>query len=159
MVTTTVPTLRDTIAEDLRIQITTGHLKPGDRLPSEPKLATHYKVSTPTLRNALALLQTEGLIDKRHGKGNFVRRSLSRLTYEGGVLTPTLHLTIRKTQLQAKGCPVTDLWHESGRLRSDPGSHPLEEAPASVHPCDRTTQQRRAGAVLPATRGSTRPGR
>ncbi|MEU3607251.1 GntR family transcriptional regulator [Streptomyces sp. NPDC035033] len=99
--TTTVPTLRDTIAEDLRTQITTGYLKPGDRLPSEPKLATHYKVSTPTLRNALALLQAEGLIDKRHGKGNFVRRPLSQLTYEGGILTPTLHLTIRKTQLRA----------------------------------------------------------
>ncbi|MFF0753354.1 GntR family transcriptional regulator [Streptomyces sp. NPDC004267] len=98
-----MPSLRDTIAEDLRTQITTGHLKPGERLPSEPQLAARYKVSTPTLRNALALLQAEGLIDKLHGKGNYVRRPLSRLTYEGGVLTPTLHLTVRTTQLRARG--------------------------------------------------------
>lgn len=98
-----MPSLRDTIAEDLRTQITTGHLKPGDRLLSEPQLAAHYKVSTPTLRNALALLQAEGLIDKLHGKGNYVRRPLSRVTYEDGVLTPTLHLTVRTTQLRAQG--------------------------------------------------------
>ncbi|MGW1927026.1 GntR family transcriptional regulator, partial [Streptomyces massasporeus] len=101
-----MPTLRDTIAEDLRTQITTGHLKPGDRLPSEPKLATHYKVSTPTIRQALALLQAEGLIEKTHGKGNFVRTPLRRITYTGGVglpSTPDLQTTIRATTLQARG--------------------------------------------------------
>ncbi|MEU3692806.1 VOC family protein [Streptomyces narbonensis] len=35
---------------------------------------------------------------------------------------------------------VTDLWHESGRPRSAPGSRTSEEAPTSVHPCDRRTQ-------------------
>ncbi|MFD4157250.1 GntR family transcriptional regulator [Streptomyces hydrogenans] len=101
-----MPTLRDTIAEDLRTQITAGHLKPGDRLPSEPKLATHYKVSTPTIRQALALLQAEGLIEKTHGKGNFVRAPLRRITYRGGAgipFTPDLQTTIRTTTVRARG--------------------------------------------------------
>ncbi|WP_432016661.1 GntR family transcriptional regulator [Streptomyces hydrogenans] len=101
-----MPTLRDTIAEDLRTQITTGHLKPGDRLPSEPKLATHYKVSTPTIRQALALLQAEGLIEKAQGKGNFVRAPLRRITYRGGAGLPfasDLQTTIRTTNLRAYG--------------------------------------------------------
>ncbi|MFF3770525.1 GntR family transcriptional regulator [Streptomyces sp. NPDC002232] len=104
--TTTMPTLRDTIAEDLRTQITTGHLKPGSRLPSEPKLATHYKVSTPTVRQALALLQAEGLIEKTHGKGNFVRPPLRRITYRGGAgipFAPDLQTTIRTTTVRARG--------------------------------------------------------
>ncbi|GHG18465.1 GntR family transcriptional regulator [Streptomyces hydrogenans] len=104
--TPTVPTLRDTIAEDLRTQITTGHLKSGDRLPSEPKLATHYKVSTPTVRQALALLQAEGLIEKTHGKGNFVRTPLRRITYTGGTgipFAPDLQTTIRTTTVRARG--------------------------------------------------------
>ncbi|WP_236570738.1 GntR family transcriptional regulator [Streptomyces sp. GF20] len=46
---------RQTIADDLRNQITTGQLKGGDRLPSE----TNYQVSAPTLRRALAFLQAE----------------------------------------------------------------------------------------------------
>ncbi|MER5739793.1 GntR family transcriptional regulator [Streptomyces roseolus] len=101
-----MPTLRDTIAEDLRIQITTGRLKPGARLLSEPKLATHYKVSTPTIRQALALLQAEGLIEKTHGKGNFVRAPLRRITYTGGAgipFTPDLQTTIRATNIRARG--------------------------------------------------------
>ncbi|MFC8795173.1 GntR family transcriptional regulator [Streptomyces cinereoruber] len=101
-----MPTLRDTIAENLRAQITTGRLKPGDRLPSEPKLAAHYKVSTPTVRQALALLQAEGLIEKSHGKGNFVRPLLRRITYTSGAripLAPELQTTIRTTNLRARG--------------------------------------------------------
>ncbi|WP_121828092.1 GntR family transcriptional regulator [Streptomyces sp. S1] len=101
-----MPTLRDTIAEDLRAQITAGRLKPGDRLPSEPKLAAHYKVSTPTVRQALALLQAEGLIEKSHGKGNFVRPLLRRITYTSGAripLAPELQTTIRTTNLRARG--------------------------------------------------------
>ncbi|MFD3995443.1 GntR family transcriptional regulator [Streptomyces sp. NPDC058583] len=100
-----MPSLRDTIAADLRTQITAGHLQAGARLPSEPRLAAQYKVSTPTLRNALALLQAEGLIDKIHGKGNYVRQPLRRLTYAEGHLTPDadLHVTIRTTNLRARG--------------------------------------------------------
>ncbi|WP_327162590.1 GntR family transcriptional regulator [Streptomyces zaomyceticus] len=100
-----MPSLCHTIADDLRTQITTGHFKAGARLPSEPRLAAQYKVSTPTLRNALALLQAEGLIEKMHGKGNFVRHPLRRLTYMGGHLAPDtdLHVTIRTTNLRARG--------------------------------------------------------
>jgi GntR family transcriptional regulator len=101
-----MPSLRHTIADDLRAQITTGRLKPGERLRSEAQLASLYKVSTPTLRNALALLQSEGLIEKIHGKGNFVRRRLHRLTYTGGALTPldpAVHVTVRTSQLRARG--------------------------------------------------------
>ncbi|MEU8884341.1 GntR family transcriptional regulator [Streptomyces hydrogenans] len=104
--TPNVPTLRDTIAKDLRTQIATGRLKPGARLPSEPKLATHYKVSTPTIRQALALLQAEGLIEKTHGKGNFVRTPLRRITYTGGAgvpFAPDLRTTIRTTSIRARG--------------------------------------------------------
>ncbi|MET9434405.1 GntR family transcriptional regulator [Streptomyces sp. NPDC006551] len=100
-----MPSLSQTIAADLRAQITTGHLEAGARLPSEPRLAADYKVSTPTLRNALSLLQAEGLIEKIHGKGNFVRRPLRKLTYADGLLTPDadLHITIRTTNLRARG--------------------------------------------------------
>ncbi|MEU5805601.1 GntR family transcriptional regulator [Streptomyces sp. NPDC047718] len=106
-----VPSRRDTIADDLRHQIATGHFKAGERLPSEAQLATRYTVSTPTLRSALALLQGEGLVVKIHGSGNFVRRPLRRITYTGGGgeaptwPTPSapLHMTARTTNLEAHG--------------------------------------------------------
>jgi len=62
------------IANDLRQRIHAGDLGPGDRLPSESSLVETYGKSLPTLRQALGLLQAEGLIEKQHGRGNFVRR-------------------------------------------------------------------------------------
>lgn len=62
------------IADDLRQRIRAGELAPGDRLPAETVLVDHYGKSLPTLRQALGLLQAEGLIEKQHGRGNFVRQ-------------------------------------------------------------------------------------
>ncbi|WP_210573837.1 GntR family transcriptional regulator [Streptomyces sp. GESEQ-4] len=106
-----MPSRRDAIADDLRDQIATGRIKPGERLPSEAHLASQYMVSTPTLRNALAVLQREGLVEKIHGKGNFVRRPLRRITYLGGRVGPdaliaadaALRVTVRTTQIRAPG--------------------------------------------------------
>ncbi|MGW4727947.1 GntR family transcriptional regulator [Streptomyces shenzhenensis] len=99
------------IAGDLRHQITTGRIKPGERLPSESGLASRYKVSTATLRSALAVLQGEGLVEKIHGKGNFVRRPLRKITYVGGWGTldawtaadADLRVTVRTTAMCARG--------------------------------------------------------
>ncbi|MGY4906330.1 GntR family transcriptional regulator [Streptomyces sp. 900116325] len=104
-----VPSRRHDIAEDLRHQITTGRIKPGERLPSEVGLAARYKVSTVTLRRALAVLQGEGLVEKIHGKGNFVRRPRRKIMYVGGWGTldpwtaaePTLRVTVRSTRVPA----------------------------------------------------------
>ncbi|MDH6625017.1 GntR family transcriptional regulator [Streptomyces sp. LBL] len=106
-----MPSRRDTIADDLRDRIATGRIKPGERLPAEAHLASEYRVSTPTLRNALAVLQAEGLIEKVHGKGNFVRRPLRRIRYVGGCRTPdgqnAAHaapsVTVHTTRIQARG--------------------------------------------------------
>lgn len=68
------------IADDIREQIMTGSLPHGERLPSEPHLAAHYGVSTPTLRHALAALVDQGLIIKEHGRGNFVQQPMRAYT-------------------------------------------------------------------------------
>lgn len=67
------------IAAELRQSIRAGELKPGDRLPSETKLAQDHRRSVPTIRDALRLLQDEGLIEKQHGRGNFVRRARTKV--------------------------------------------------------------------------------
>ncbi|MFB6598241.1 GntR family transcriptional regulator [Streptomyces diastaticus] len=115
------------VADDLRRHITTGRIGPGERLPSESALADQYKVSTGTLRSALAMLQGEGLVEKIHGKGNFVRRPLRKVTYVGGwgTLDPRtaadvgLRVTVRTTVLPARG-------HLTALLKVDDGS-PLTE--------------------------------
>ncbi|WP_371612588.1 GntR family transcriptional regulator [Streptomyces clavifer] len=104
-----VPRRHHDIADDLRHQITTDSIKPGERLPSEADLAARYRVSTVTLRRALAVLQGEGLVEKIHGKGNYVRRPRRKVMYVGGWGTldpwtaaePTLCITVRSSTVPA----------------------------------------------------------
>lgn len=62
------------IATDLRRQIESGELPPGNVLPSEAAIVETYGVARGTARQALADLQRAGLIETQHGKGRFVRR-------------------------------------------------------------------------------------
>jgi GntR family transcriptional regulator len=56
----------------LRDRISSGALNAGDRLPSEPDLATAYGVSRVTIRRALDQLVAEKLVERRPGVGTFV---------------------------------------------------------------------------------------
>lgn len=49
-----------------------GRLKPGDRLTAERPLAQRMGVSRATLREALRVMQLQGLIVSRRGAGNFI---------------------------------------------------------------------------------------
>lgn len=61
------------VAAVLRQAIADGEYEPGGPLPSEAILAERYKVSRPTVRQAIASLRSEGLVDVIMGKGSFVR--------------------------------------------------------------------------------------
>ncbi|WP_055498990.1 GntR family transcriptional regulator [Streptomyces albus] len=61
------------IADRIREAIDKGRFEEGAKLPSESELVEHFGVSRMTVRNALSLLQSEGLVTAEHGKGVFVR--------------------------------------------------------------------------------------
>ncbi|HZB49239.1 MAG TPA: FCD domain-containing protein [Mycobacteriales bacterium] len=62
------------LADALRARILTRELKPGDRLPIEPDLADQYGVSRSTVREALRVLTSQGLVSTCRGVqgGSFV---------------------------------------------------------------------------------------
>ena len=62
------------VYEDLRRRIGAGEFAAGGRLPAESELAGGYGVSRVTLREALRLLQRDGLVASRQGRGHFVLR-------------------------------------------------------------------------------------
>jgi DNA-binding FadR family transcriptional regulator len=63
------------IASLLRREIVGGSLSHQDALPSERRLAEHYAVSRGTVREALARLEREGLVETRRGSGTYVAYS------------------------------------------------------------------------------------
>jgi DNA-binding GntR family transcriptional regulator len=62
-------------ADELRRQIRDGALAAGERIPAETALAERHRVSVPTIRQALAVLRAEGLIESRQGIGTFVKEN------------------------------------------------------------------------------------
>ncbi|MEU9376656.1 GntR family transcriptional regulator [Streptomyces sp. NPDC048255] len=77
------------IADALRTAIQSGEYGPGDRLPGENDLMATYEVARMTARQALGVLQNEGLAEARKGAGVFVRafkplrrRGIQRLAHD-----------------------------------------------------------------------------
>ncbi|MGW3612542.1 GntR family transcriptional regulator [Micromonospora sp. NPDC005163] len=67
------------IAADWREKIHSGELAPEFKLPNEQTLKADYEVSLPVVRQALDALEAEGLVDRRHGRGTFVRAPRQRV--------------------------------------------------------------------------------
>ena len=62
------------IADDLRRQIESGELAPGDQLPTEIELRDRFSSSRNTIRDAIKRLTSQGLVETRPGQGTFVTR-------------------------------------------------------------------------------------
>jgi DNA-binding FadR family transcriptional regulator len=61
------------IADWLRARIANGELAPGAKLDSEKYLSQQNGVARSTVREAIATLRAEGLVETRRPKGTFVR--------------------------------------------------------------------------------------
>ncbi|MEI2415902.1 FadR/GntR family transcriptional regulator [Orrella sp. JC864] len=71
------------IAASIGQQIAAGNIKPGEKLPTEQTLAKSFGVSRSVVREAIAQLRHEGVVDTRQGVGAFVldpgRRQVIRI--------------------------------------------------------------------------------
>jgi GntR family transcriptional regulator len=55
-------------------KIESGEWEPGHQLPTEFQLTLEFGVSRATVRQAMQLLENQGLIDRKQGRGTFVAR-------------------------------------------------------------------------------------
>ena len=65
---TLVATLRDALRSDIK----SGRYQVGERLPSEAKLTEEHSVSRTVVREAIAALRGDGLVEPRQGSGVYV---------------------------------------------------------------------------------------
>lgn len=66
------PKLSERIVAALRDQILGAHIAPGQKLPTESQLTETFGVSRTVIREAIANLAAEGLVESRQGAGVFV---------------------------------------------------------------------------------------
>jgi len=62
------------VSSAIEAQILGGSLRIGDKLPSEGEIAREFGVSTRTVREAIQVLETKGLVQRRHGERTTVVR-------------------------------------------------------------------------------------
>ncbi len=72
------------VVRQIELLILRGILRPGERLPSERELADRMGVSRPSLRDAIAELQEQGLLTAKAGSGIYVAEVL------GSAFSPAL---------------------------------------------------------------------
>src|SRR3954462_5104772 len=95
------------IAAELRSRIARGELAPGAPLPVEDELVVELGCSKPVVREALRILETEGLVEVRRGIGGGARGrhpSISDAAKTMGVY------------LQIGDVPVLDVWSARDRI-------------------------------------------
>ncbi|RKP48766.1 FadR family transcriptional regulator [Cohnella endophytica] len=64
--------LVDDVVTQLQNTITSGGLKHGDRIPTEPELMSQFGVGRSTIREAVRVLVHAGLLEKKQGFGTFL---------------------------------------------------------------------------------------
>lgn len=80
-----VSRLYERVASDVRAALASGRYAIGDRLPSERDLALQYRVSRPTVREAIIALEVDGMVEVRTNSGVYV----AALQPAGGVPSET----------------------------------------------------------------------
>ena len=67
--------LSDSVADDILSMITIEKkFMPGEKLPNENELSEELKISRTTLREAIRILATNGILEIQRGKGTFVKK-------------------------------------------------------------------------------------
>jgi DNA-binding FadR family transcriptional regulator len=78
-----LPQVYEHIVSNIKGEILSGALRPGDRLPSERDLARTLGVGRPAVREAIAALQNERIVTTRPGAGSFVASDAAELLLQG----------------------------------------------------------------------------
>ncbi len=107
--------LYESAVDQIRSLILANNYKPGDRLPSERELGEQLSIGRPSVREALRILGTMGLIEIRAGNGTYVR-DVNLLPYIDSLIT---HISSR---LKFREDHILKLWQvrkvlEAGNVR------------------------------------------
>lgn len=74
--------LPDAIAQQIRSKIISGDFEQGEKLPTEHELSEKFGVSRNVVREAIARLKLNGLIETRRGIGSFVAANIGEKKFE-----------------------------------------------------------------------------
>lgn len=128
------PKLAQMVVDALRKRIGAGEFGPGEKLPTEIQLTTHFGVSRTVVREAIAALAADGMVQPRQGAGVFVMAQASsafsaiagersnKISVALNVLEVRMGIEIESAGLAAgrhstsQVAAIQEAWNEFGRL-------------------------------------------
>ncbi|RVU26057.1 FadR family transcriptional regulator [Streptomyces antnestii] len=119
------PRLYEQVLDRLRAYVADGGLRTGDRLPPERDLAARLGVSRASVKQAIVVLEVQGLVESRHGGGTYLLRD--SLDAE-----PVEHMVERRRRLpdvlEAREALETKLAELAAERRTDEDLAALRDA-------------------------------
>lgn len=118
-----IPKASELVADAIRGQIASGEVVGGNALPNETELMREFEVSRQTVREALRVLETEGLIEVQRGAGGGAR-----------IRYPDIDAASRHCALllQLRGATVADVYEVRLMLEPTAARLAAERAPRSA---------------------------
>nr|WP_245296755.1 FadR/GntR family transcriptional regulator [Rhizobium bangladeshense] len=109
-----VGTLVSQLVDKLRTAILAGDFTPGERLPSEVQMTADYNVSRTVVREAIAVLRSDGFVEPRQGAGVFILdppqpKALPFQNVDGERLSSVIELLELRMAVEIEGAALAAL--------------------------------------------------
>ena len=79
--------------EQLRNDIVSGVIRPGEKLPSENELSQKYSLSRHTVRKALGILEQDGYVEAFHGRGTYCSENMRHIKKSKNIAVVTTYIS------------------------------------------------------------------
>ena len=109
--------LYERVRQSIAQTLTDGTLSPGDKLPSESRLAEEFGVNRLTVRRAIEELARAGAVESRQGSGTFVSARIIRLPLSQQLSTDSL-VSRLTSQIAEQGLTYEDILLRAVELKS-----------------------------------------
>jgi DNA-binding FadR family transcriptional regulator len=118
-----IPKTAEVLAGRVRKAIIRGELKAGDKLPSEAQLIIDFEVSRPTIREAIRILESEGLISVSRG---------ARGGAKVNVLSNSMVTRATGLALQSRGATLQDIYEARSMIEPPAARFAAETRPQAA---------------------------
>lgn len=81
------------LMEQLRSDIMSGAIRPGEKLPSENELSQKYSLSRHTVRKALGILEQDGYVEAFHGRGTYCSENMRHIKNSKNIAVVTTYIS------------------------------------------------------------------
>lgn len=125
------PPLYERVRQAIAASITDGTYSPGERLPSESRLAEDLGVNRLTVRRAIEELARAGVVESRQGSGTYVSAPIVRLPVSQKLSTDSL-VSSMTTQIAAQGYTYEDVFLRAVEIDDDATNTSLRLPPGPL---------------------------